>query len=81
MEKKEEKEMTGISVPGNEGGFALLDALICLFMATLTLLFLSCVVSGILRSSSRALYAGVEIIEERNNNTALLIEKEEYDEQ
>jgi hypothetical protein len=72
--------MTRISVPGNEGGFALLDALICLFTAALTLLFLSYVVSGILRSSSRAFYAGTAIIEERNSNAALFIEKEEYDE-
>jgi hypothetical protein len=79
MEKKEGKEMTRISVPGSEGGFALLDALICLFITALILLFLSCAVSGILGSSLRALYAGADIIEERNSNTVLLLKRTEYE--
>jgi hypothetical protein len=72
--------MTRISVPGNEGGFVLLDALICLFTAALMLLLLSAGVSGILRSSFGALRAGEALVEERNSNTALVIEGGEYEE-
>jgi hypothetical protein len=72
--------MTRISVPGNEGGFALLDALICLFTTALILLFFSCAVSGILRSSLRAFYAGMDLIEKRNSNTTLLVERRAYGE-
>ncbi|MDR3124252.1 MAG: hypothetical protein LBU16_10820 [Treponema sp.] len=71
--------MTRISVPGNEGGFALLDALICLFTTALILLFLSCAVSGTLRSSFRTFRAGAAIIEERNSGAALLIEGREHE--
>jgi hypothetical protein len=66
--------MTRISVHGNEEGFVLLDALVCLFTAALILLFLSGAVSGILRSSFREFYAGTAIIDERNDGAALLIE-------
>jgi hypothetical protein len=66
--------MTRISAPGNEDGFVLLDALICLFTAALILLFLSCAVSGTLRSSFKTFYAGTAIIDERNGAAALLIE-------
>jgi hypothetical protein len=66
--------MTRTSAPGNEEGFVLLDALLCLFMAALILLLLSCAVSGILRSSFREFYAGTTIIDERNGAAALLIE-------
>jgi hypothetical protein len=72
--------MTRISVPGNEGGFVLLDALICLFMTALILLFLSCVVSGTLGSSRRVFYAGAAIIDEKNNDTVLLIEGTRHEE-
>jgi hypothetical protein len=64
--------MTRISVPGNEGGFVLLDALLCLFATALLLLFLSCVVSGTLRSSFRAFGAGAAIIEERNGAVLII---------
>jgi hypothetical protein len=73
--------MTRTSVPGNEGGFVLLDALLCLFTTALILLFLSCAVSGALRSSFRALYAGAAIIDERNSNAVLLIEWRNHDKQ
>ncbi|MDR0597728.1 MAG: hypothetical protein LBG14_04400 [Treponema sp.] len=72
--------MTRISVPGSERGFALLDALICLFTTALILLLLSCAVSGTLRSSFRVIHAGAAIIEERNSGAALLIEGAEDDE-
>jgi hypothetical protein len=72
--------MTRISAPGNEGGFALLDALICLFTATLLLLLLSCAVSGALGVSFRAYHAGAAIIEERNSDTVRLIEGGKHDE-
>jgi hypothetical protein len=66
--------MTRISAPGNEEGFVLLDALICLFTAALILWFLSCAVSGTLRSSFKTFHAGTAIIDERNAGAALLIE-------
>jgi hypothetical protein len=66
--------MTRISALGNEEGFVLLDALICLFTAALILLFLSCAVSGTLRSSVKALQAGTTLIDERNGAAVLLIE-------
>jgi hypothetical protein len=66
--------MTRISAPGNEEGFVLLDALICLFAGALILLFLSCAVSGTLRSSFKTFYTGTTIIDERNDGAALLIE-------
>jgi hypothetical protein len=72
--------MTRISAPGNERGFVLLDALICLFTTALILLFLSCAVKGILGSSLGALHDGAAIIDERNSNTALLIEGAEHGE-
>jgi hypothetical protein len=71
--------MTRISAPGNEGGFALLDALLCLFTAALILLFLSGAVSGTLRASLRALYAGEAIIDQRNSNAVQRIERTEHD--
>ncbi|MDR1250210.1 MAG: hypothetical protein LBK63_13025 [Treponema sp.] len=58
----------------------LLDALICLFTTALILLFLSCVLSGTLRSSFRSFYAGTAIIEERNSGSVLLIEGRDRDE-
>jgi hypothetical protein len=66
--------MTRIYAPGNERGFVLLDALLCLFTAALMLLILSCAVSGALGSTQKAFYAGTAIIEERNSNTTLLFE-------
>jgi hypothetical protein len=72
--------MTRISVPGNEGGFVLLDALICLFTTALMLLFLSCAVSGVLRSSLRAFDLGMDLINKRNSNAALFAERTAYDE-
>jgi hypothetical protein len=72
--------MTRISVPGNERGFVLLDALICLFTAVLMLLFLSGAVSGTLGSSAKALSSGAAIIEERNSNAVRIIERMEHDE-
>jgi hypothetical protein len=71
--------MTRISAPGNEGGFVLLDALICLFTTALLLLLLSCAVSGTLRSSFRAFHAGVAIIEARNSSAAQVIARGEHD--
>ena len=71
--------MTRISAPGNEGGFALLDSLLCLFVAVLMLLLLSCAVSGTLRSSMRVFHAGAAIIDERNSATVLLAEGGEHD--
>ena len=72
--------MTRISAHGNESGFALLDALLCLFTAALILLFLSCAVSAALRSSFAAFNAGAAIIETRNSSTILLFEGREHDE-
>jgi hypothetical protein len=71
--------MTRISAPGNEGGFALLDALLCLFTTALLLLLLSCAVSGTLGISFRALHAGAAIIEERSSNAVRLIEGAAHD--
>jgi hypothetical protein len=70
--------MTRTSVPGNERGFALLDALLCLFTTALILTVLSCAVSGALRVSFRAFHAGAALIEERN--AALPIEGGDYGE-
>jgi hypothetical protein len=72
--------MTRTYAPGNERGFALLDALLCLFAAALILLLLSGAVSGTLGSSLKAFYAGTAVIEERNSNTMLLIEGGNHDE-
>jgi hypothetical protein len=63
--------MTRISVPGNEGGFVLLDALVCLFTAALILLFLAGAVSTTLRSSFKALDDGIGIIDARNSAATL----------
>jgi hypothetical protein len=71
--------MTRTSVPGNEAGFVLLDALLCLFATALLLLLLSCAVSGALQSSFRAINAGAAIIEQRNSNTALFFGRTEHD--
>jgi hypothetical protein len=48
-------------------------------MAALILLFLSCSVSVILRSSFRDFYAGTTLIDERNGAAAALIEGRERD--
>jgi hypothetical protein len=58
----------------------LLDALICLFTTALILLFLSCAVSGTLGVSFRVFYEGEALINDRNSNAALFIERTEHDE-
>jgi hypothetical protein len=73
--------MTRISAPGNEDGFALLDALICLFTTALLLLLLSSAVSGTLGFSLRALRAGAAVIEEQNSDAVRLGEGGKHDEQ
>jgi hypothetical protein len=66
--------MTRTSVPGNDGGFVLLDALICLFTAALILLLISGSVSSAMNFSSKTFDAGIGIIEKRNGNTTRIIE-------
>jgi hypothetical protein len=73
-------EMTRIYAHGNERGFALLDALLCLFTAALILLLLSGAVSGILQSSLKAFNAGSAVIDERNSSAALHFEGGKHDE-
>jgi hypothetical protein len=60
--------MTRTSVPGNDGGFVLLDALICLFTAALILLLISGVLLTTLKSSAKTFSNGISIIEERNRS-------------
>ncbi|GHV73393.1 hypothetical protein AGMMS49940_06950 [Spirochaetia bacterium] len=62
------------SVPGNESGFVLLDALFCLFTAALILLLISGAVSSALNLSSKTFAAGISIIEERNDTAARIID-------
>jgi hypothetical protein len=58
--------MMRTSVPGNEGGFALLEALFCLFIAALLVIFIAGTVSLVLGISSRTFAEGISIIEDRN---------------
>jgi hypothetical protein len=65
------------SAPGNDGGFVLLDALFCLFVAALILLVVSVSVSSSLKFSSKIFTAGIGIIDERNSDTTRMIEGRE----
>jgi hypothetical protein len=58
--------MTPIFVPGNDRGFVLLDAILCLFIAGIILLAAGLCVSSILRISSGTMERSTAIIEERN---------------
>jgi hypothetical protein len=60
--------MKRTSVPGNEGGIVLLDALFCLFAAALILLLISGAVYNTLNHSSKILSNSISIIDERNSN-------------
>jgi type II secretory pathway component PulJ len=59
--------MTPIFAPGNDKGFVLLDALLCLFLAGIMLLAAYGTISSVLRLSSVSIERGREIMEERNN--------------
>jgi type II secretory pathway component PulJ len=60
--------MTPIFAPGNDKGFVLLDALLCLFLAGIMLLAAYGSISSVLRLSSTSIERGRAIIEERNNS-------------
>ncbi|AEF83533.1 hypothetical protein TREPR_1393 [Treponema primitia ZAS-2] len=55
--------------PGNERGFALLEALFCLYITALLIVFISGSVSLIFRNSSKTFTDGVNIIKDRNIST------------
>jgi hypothetical protein len=59
--------MTRILRPGNEGGFALMDALVCLFTAAFILLLLSGSLHSVYRLSVKQYEAGIRTLEERNS--------------
>ncbi|MDR2029790.1 MAG: hypothetical protein LBP93_09685 [Treponema sp.] len=59
--------MTPIFAPGDDQGFALLDALLCLFIAGIILLAAYGSISSILRISAGSMEQGAAIIEARNN--------------
>jgi hypothetical protein len=80
MARKEVKEMTRTSAPGNEGGFVLLDALFCLFTAALILLLISGTVSSTINAASKTFTDGISIIDDRNSNTTRNIEGREIHE-
>jgi hypothetical protein len=75
MGRKEEKAMTRTShhgtdrktVPGGSGGgFVLLDALLCLFVTGLLLLFVQTGVRAFQKTAAERSAAGIQLIEERN---------------
>jgi hypothetical protein len=60
--------MTPIFAPGNDKGFVLLDALLCLFITGIILLAAYGSISSVLGLSSVCIERGRAIIEERNNH-------------
>ena len=74
MEWKVAKEMTRISQHGSNG-FSLLESVVSIFIASLSLCSLLVLVSSSIKSSSKTTNLIDSIIEEYNHETEIIIKK------